>query len=103
MSLSLEDYAPPAKPMAVHTLENPGSATFVWLPARAFEDWHPAPHRQLAVIVRGTVEVTAGDGAARPFGPGSMILLEDTTGSGHQTRVIGDDDSLTLMIVPRDD
>ena len=98
MSLSLEDYAPPASPIAVHAIPNAESATFVLLPKNAFEDWHPAPRRQFAVIVKGSVEVTAGDGESRRFDPGSIVLLEDTTGTGHQTRVLGDDDNLTLMI-----
>ena len=98
LQLSLENYAPPANPIAVHALQNPGTATFVLLPKGAFEDWHPAPRRQFAVIMRGVVEVTAGDNEKRQVGPGMIVLLEDTTGKGHRTRVVGDEDSLTLMV-----
>lgn len=98
LQLSLENYAPPADPIAVHALKNADTATFVLLPIGAFEDWHPAPRRQYAVIMRGVVEVTAGDGEKRRFGPGTVVLLDDTTGQGHQTRVVGDEESLTLMI-----
>jgi oxalate decarboxylase/phosphoglucose isomerase-like protein (cupin superfamily) len=31
-----------------------------------------------------------GDGVVRQFGPGDIILLEDTWGKGHRTRNIGD-------------
>jgi len=103
LQLSLEDYAPPANPIAVHALTNSGSATLVFLPQGASEDWHPAPRHQFAFIVRGAVEVTAGDGEARRFGPGDIVLLEDTTGIGHQTRVVGDEGNLSLMIAVEDD
>lgn len=103
LQLSLEDYAPPANPIAVHALTDSGSATLVYLPQGASEDWHPAPRRQFAFIVRGAVEVTAGDGEARRFGPGDIVLLEDTTGIGHQTRVVGDEGNLSLMIAVEDD
>jgi quercetin dioxygenase-like cupin family protein len=51
-------------------------------------DWHPAPRRQYWIGLRGTVEVTVSDGEVRRFGPGSVALLEDTSGTGHLTRVV---------------
>ena len=98
LMLSVQNYAPPANPIAIHAFENLDSATFVFLPQGAAEDWHPAPRRQFAIITQGTVEVTAGDGEARRFGPGDIVLLEDTTGTGHQTRVIGDQGNLSIMV-----
>ena len=98
LQLSIENYSPPAHPMAIRALENTKSATFVLLRKGVFEDWHPVPRRQYAVIVSGQVEVTASDGEKRRFSPGMIVLLEDTTGKGHQTRVVGDADNLTLMI-----
>ena len=98
LPLSVENYSPPANPMAIHAFQDTQSATFVLLRKGVFEDWHPVPRRQYAVIVSGRVEVTASDGEKRQFGPGMMVLLEDTTGKGHRTRVVGDEDNLTLMI-----
>jgi hypothetical protein len=51
---------------------------------------HPAPFRMLQSYLSGAVEVTASDGEARRFGPGSLLLLEDTHGQGHSTRVLED-------------
>jgi len=48
---------------------------------------HPAPRRQLAVILAGVLEVECGEGEVRRFGPSAVVLLEDTTGPGHVTRV----------------
>lgn len=98
LPLSLQDYAPPANPIAIHSLPNAKGATLVFMPAGSFEDWHPAPRRQFAFILQGVVEVTVGDGEARQFAPGDIVLLEDTTGPGHTTRVISDEDHLSVMV-----
>jgi hypothetical protein len=58
------------------------------IPAGWYGEPHPAPRRQLMVVVSGCVEATASDGETRRFTPGSAILLEDTTGQGHRSRAI---------------
>jgi quercetin dioxygenase-like cupin family protein len=98
LPFSFQDYAPPANPIAIHSLEDAQGATLVFMSKGSFEDWHPAPRRQFAFILKGVVEVTVGDGEARQFGPGSVVLLEDTTGPGHTTRVVGDEDHLSVMV-----
>jgi hypothetical protein len=40
--------------------------------------------------MRGEYEITASDGTTRRFVPGSLLLLEDTSGQGHATRIIAD-------------
>ena len=54
-----------------------------------FLDWHCAPRRQYTIMIGGEVEIETGDGTVRRFGPGSVMLAEDTTGQGHTTRVPG--------------
>lgn len=51
-------------------------------------DFHPAPRRQLIVYLSGVVEVECGDGTARRFGAGEVMLADDTTGQGHISRDI---------------
>lgn len=48
--------------------------------------FHAAPRRQFVLNLTGTVEIEVGDGAKRLFGPGSIMLAEDTTGQGHTSR-----------------
>jgi hypothetical protein len=48
---------------------------------------HPAPRRQVAVILQGKLECEVSDGAKRRFDAGSVVLLEDTQGEGHITRI----------------
>ena len=58
-------------------------------PANHLSNYHPAPRRQYVVTLSGQVEIETGDGTIRRFGPGGVMLAEDTTGRGHITRVFG--------------
>ena len=58
-------------------------------PANHFSDYHPVPKRQYVITLSGQVEIETGDGSVRRFGPGDVMLAEDTTGQGHITRVVG--------------
>ena len=52
-------------------------------------DWHPAPRRQFILSLSGKGEIEVGDGTKRQFGPGDILLVEDTTGHGHLSRNVG--------------
>jgi hypothetical protein len=58
-------------------------------PANHLSDYHPVPKRQYVITLSGQVEIETGDGTIRRFGPGDVMLAEDTSGRGHITRVIG--------------
>lgn len=49
---------------------------------------HPAPRRQIILCLSGVVEIEAGDGTTRRFGPGDLYLADDLTGEGHRHREI---------------
>ena len=51
-------------------------------------DWHNAPRRQFVITLEGEVEIEIGDGTKRRFGPGDILLAEDTTGRGHISRAV---------------
>ena len=61
-------------------------------------DWHPAPRRQFIVNLTGGVKITASDGEERVFGPGSIMLVEDTTGKGHKSQATGSEERLSLFV-----
>ncbi|MBW8827260.1 MAG: hypothetical protein JF603_13065 [Acidobacteria bacterium] len=46
---------------------------------------HQAPNRQLMIVLTGEWTATSSDGESRRFGPGEILLAEDTTGRGHAT------------------
>ena len=61
-------------------------------------DWHTAPRRQYVITLSGRGEVELVDGTKIPLGPGSIDLAEDLTGKGHITRVVGNEDRVTIAI-----
>ena len=58
---------------------------------------HNAPRRLIIVQLDGTVEVEVSDGELRRFGPGSVLMVEDTTGKGHVTRTVSGGPRSTLV------
>jgi hypothetical protein len=62
-------------------------------------DFHPAPRRQYVITLSGQVEIETGDGTVKRFGPGDVMLADDTTGHGHITRVVGNQPR-TYVIIP---
>jgi len=51
-------------------------------------DYHVAPRRQFAFHLAGATEIEVGDGTARRFGPGDLLLADDLTGQGHISREV---------------
>ena len=51
--------------------------------------WHRAPRRQYVINLSGETEIEIGDGTKRRFGPGDILLAEDTSGQGHISRDVG--------------
>jgi hypothetical protein len=66
-------------------------------------DYHPAPRRQFVVTLTGRVEVGCGDGTARVFGPGDVMLADDLTGQGHTSIQLGDSARTSLFLVLDDE
>ncbi|MAX11836.1 MAG: hypothetical protein CL710_06125 [Chloroflexi bacterium] len=56
-------------------------------PATQARAWHLAPEKQLVVSLSGKATITVSDGEKRTFGPGSILLVEDTEefSKGHTT------------------
>jgi hypothetical protein len=46
----------------------------------------------------GHVEGETSDGARRTIGPGAIVLLEDTEGKGHRSRVVGDREVVIAVV-----
>ncbi|MCX8214056.1 MAG: cupin domain-containing protein [SAR202 cluster bacterium] len=99
ITFEMQDFAPPASPMGVSNALPAESVTFIHVPLGWDGEWHPTPTRQWAVILSGRVEITVGDEEARVFGPGDVILLDDTSGRGHLTNVVSPEGA-TVMMVP---
>jgi quercetin dioxygenase-like cupin family protein len=62
------------------------------------DDWHRAPRRQYVITLSGRGEVEVAGGKKISMGPGHIDFVEDTTGKGHITRVVGTEDRVTLQL-----
>jgi hypothetical protein len=90
---------PPAEPLYVARFFGVEKSFWIGAPTKwKGEEPHPAPGRQIFVTVQGEYQVTAGDGAVRKFGAGRVLLLEDTTGTGHSTRIPSADDCIIFAV-----
>jgi hypothetical protein len=98
VELAEVDFAPPAPPFLVSAPVDSTAVLFCSAPAGWHGGWHPAPHRQFFVMMDGELEVEAADGDSRRFGVGSVVLLEDVSGQGHVTRVVGNVDVRGVFI-----
>ena len=81
-----------------HALGAGPGAMLLRLKPGAVEDWHNAPRAWYLIVVQGKSEVTTSDGEKREFGLGSIVLLDDTTGKGHQTRAVGTVDHIAIVV-----
>ena len=92
------EYAPPAPPLDLSSFTPATQFGFMRAPAGWSSEWHPSSARNIFFVLDGEWEVTASDGETRRFAAGSLLLAEDTSGKGHASRVLGDADSLAVMV-----
>jgi hypothetical protein len=98
INLSLADYAPPAPPISVSDVTPVDRVVFLSSPIGWFGDFHPTPRRQFIFFLSGMLEVEVSDGEKRRFGPGSVLVVEDTVGEGHVSRVVGDERAYIVAV-----
>ncbi|MEI7744871.1 MAG: cupin domain-containing protein, partial [Chloroflexota bacterium] len=96
------EFAPPAPPLGVAAASPAESVSCIGAPPGWDSPPHPAPRRQWVVMLRGAVEATTSNGEARVFGPGVAVLVEDTSGRGHRTRVVSEEPWEALVVVLAD-
>lgn len=100
LELDEADYRPPAPMVYVsHALQSDGMQ-FIRLPAGWAGDAINVPKKQFMLCLQGKLEVTAGSGDKRTFGPGDCILMEDVEGDGHKSSAVGGE--FVAAVVPID-
>jgi len=98
LKLTSVDFAPPAPPLELSEFWDSKRVSILRAPPGWYGDWHPAPKRQLMFYLKGNVEGEASDGSVRTMRPGSIVLVEDTTGKGHRSRVVGAEDVIIATV-----
>tara|TARA_B100000315_G_scaffold206598_1_gene200985 strand:+ start:489 stop:827 length:339 start_codon:yes stop_codon:yes gene_type:complete len=94
----IEELDPASRPGLASPQATTGIAFREW-PAGHYIDWHPAPRRQWVITLSGQIEIGLSDGSTGRYGPGDARLVEDTSGQGHTTRVVGSGPS-TMAVIP---
>jgi hypothetical protein len=98
VELTAMDFAPPAPPLHLSPMTQATGVAFLRFPPAWIGDWHPTPRRQFILFLTGEVTGETSDGECRSHGPGSVVLLEDTTGRGHRSWVTGDGEVLAAVV-----
>ena len=98
IELSATDYARPAPPLDLSSFTPATQIGFIRAQAGWSSNWHPSSARNMFFVLTGEWEVTASDGETRRFAAGSVLLVEDTSGKGHASRVLGDTDSVAAVV-----
>src|SRR5688572_6633850 len=77
----------------------PGSGILV----RRFEldrtnPWHHAPGRYAVFTLSGAVDIEVGDGSVQRIAPGDILIAEDLSGQGHETREVGPEARVSVFV-----
>ena len=70
---------------------------FAWASGDLAYDWHPAPQRQIVLVLTGGLAMEYGDGSSAVVPPGGFLVGEDTDGRGHITRALDGAPRLSLF------
>jgi hypothetical protein len=96
--VSPRNFAPPAPPFSVSELTSASQCGFLHLPRNWIGDLHPSPLRMWIIVLSGEMEFEATDGERQRIMPGSAMLLEDTHGKGHRSRVTGSGEVVLAVV-----
>jgi len=92
------DYVQSAAPLDFSATLPAAQVAFMRAPAGWASDFHVSSARNMFVVLNGEWEVTASDGESRRFAVGSALLVEDTTGKGHSSRVVSKTESVAVVV-----
>jgi hypothetical protein len=60
-------------------------------------DWHVGPQRQYIINLSGTAQLEVAEGKVN-LPPGSMEYIDDLTGKGHTTQVVGKEQRVSIWL-----
>jgi quercetin dioxygenase-like cupin family protein len=89
-------YVTSAQPLGLSGFTPASQFAFMKAPSGWVSDWHASSAPNMFFVLSGEWEVTAGDGETRRFATGSVLLVEDTKGRGHTSRVVTE--SLAVVV-----
>lgn len=99
---TVSDYADGVPDLLASEALDASGTHVLQMPAGWVSEWHTAPARQLMVLLEGGVECDTASGQVRFENAGAVVLVEDTRGRGHRTRVLGVGPAVWLVVRLRD-
>ncbi len=91
-------FIPDAPPVELSGYYSATQVGFLTAPPGWQSERHRSPAENLYFFLSGEWELTTSDGETRRFRPGSVLKVEDTTGAGHSSRVVGDTAALVAVV-----
>ena len=102
--VTLQNFAPLALPFSVSPLAPATQCGFLYLPVGWIGDMHPSPIRMWIFVLQGEMHFEASNGDSQKIAAGSAVLLEDTVGVGHFSKVLGSNPAILAAVrLPEDD
>jgi hypothetical protein len=102
--VTLQNFAPPALPFSVSALAPAAQCGFLHLPVGWVGDMHPSPLRMWIFVLQGEMHFQASNGDSQKIAAGSAVLLEDTVGVGHFSKVLGSSPAILAAVrLPEDE
>lgn len=98
IAFTATDYVQSAAPVDFSAPLPATQVTFMRAPAGWSSDFHVSAARSMFVVLKGEWEVTASDGESRRFTAGNALLVEDSSGTGHSSRVVSDTESVAVVM-----
>ena len=62
------------------------------------ERLHQAPRRMIQVTTQGEYQVTTSEGVIRRFPVGAVLIVEDTSGAGHSSKITSAEDVIIFAV-----
>lgn len=98
VAVTLQNFAPPAMPFGVSPLLPATECGFLHLPVGWIGEMHPSPIRMWIFVLQGEMHFEASNGDSQKIVAGSAVLLEDTAGLGHFSKVLGDSPAILAAV-----
>lgn len=96
--VTLQNFAPPASAFSVSPLTPATQAGFLHLPVGWIGEMHPSPIRMWIFVLQGEMHFEASNGDSHRIAPGSAVLLEDTVGIDHFSKVLGNSPAILAVV-----
>jgi hypothetical protein len=97
ITLTLQDFAPPATPFNASDGQPATQFVIIRLPVGWVGEPHPSPKQQVLFCLSGSLKITYSAGETAMIEAG-MVVMSDVSGKGHKTEVTSPDPVNAVII-----